>query len=134
MFFSIRHHNFARYLFITLTFAGLLSTGWFGIPLAPRYFMDSSTDIVAGLFTLFSALGTIWGIMAYREFTRSVETVIEARIAARKLDPMIGDYEYRSYNPITKKYAEIFFPLMKCADEWLPPRFLVPCQKAGLCP
>ena len=110
MFFSIRHHNFARYLFITLTFAGLLSTGWFGIPLAPRYFMDSSTDIVAGLFTLFSALGTIWGIMAYREFTRSVETVIEARIAARKLDPMIGDYEYRSYNPITKKYDEGFVP------------------------
>ena len=100
---SLRNHNIARYLFIILTFAGLLSTGWFGIPLAPRYFIDGSTDIVAGLFALFSALGAIWGIMAYREFTRSVDVIIEARMAARKLDPMIGDYEYRSYNPITKK-------------------------------
>ncbi|HKU48768.1 MAG TPA: hypothetical protein VJP79_02355, partial [Nitrososphaera sp.] len=110
LFFSIQNHNAARYLFITLTFAGLLSTGWFGIPLAPRYFLNSSTDIIAELFTLFSALGTIWGIMAYREFTRSIETVIEARMAARKLDPMVGDYEYRSYNPITKKYDEGFVP------------------------
>jgi tRNA G46 methylase TrmB len=93
-----------------MTFAGLLSTGWFGIPLAPRYFIDNSTDIIAGLFTLFSALGTIWGIMAYREFTRSIDTVIEARMAARKLDPMIGDYEYRSYNPITRNYDEGFVP------------------------
>jgi tRNA G46 methylase TrmB len=110
LFLSIRHHNIARYLFIILTFSGLLSTGWFGIPLAPRYFLDSSTDIVAGLFTLFSALGAIWGMMAYREFTRSIETVMEARMAARKLDPMIGDYEYRSYNPITKNYDEGFVP------------------------
>jgi tRNA G46 methylase TrmB len=108
--FSIRNHNTARYLFIILIFSGLLSTGWFGIPLAPRYFLNSATDIVAGLFTLFSALGTIWGIMAYREFTRSIETVIEARMAARKLDPMIGEYEYRSYNPITKNYDEGFVP------------------------
>lgn len=110
MFFSVRNHNIARYLFIILTFAGLLSTGWFGIPLAPRYFLDHAINIVYGLFTLFSALGTIWGIMAYREFTRSIDTVIEARMAARKLDPMIGDYEYRSYNPITKNYDEGFVP------------------------
>ena len=110
LFFSIRNHNTARYLFIILIFSGLLSTGWFGIPLAPRYFLDHTTNIVAGLFTLFSALGTIWGIMAYREFTRSIDTVIEARMAARKLDPMIGDYEYKSYNPITKNYDEGFVP------------------------
>ncbi|MGI0029419.1 MAG: hypothetical protein ACREAQ_06895, partial [Nitrososphaera sp.] len=107
---SIQHHTTARYLFITLTFAGLLSTGWFGIPLIPKYFINNSMDLVAGIYTLFSALGAIWGIMAYREFTKSLEMIIEARVAARKLDPMIGDYEYRSYNPITREYEDGFAP------------------------
>ena len=106
----MRYHNIARYLFITLAFAGLLSTGWFGIPLVPQYLVDDRIDIIAGIFTLFSALGTIWGVMAYREFTRSIEMVMEARMAARKLDPMIGEYEYRSYNPITKDYEVGFAP------------------------
>jgi tRNA G46 methylase TrmB len=110
LFFSIRHHNTARYLFITLAFAGLLSTGWFGIPLLPKYFTGSTIDIMAELFTLFSALGTIWGVMAYREFTRSIEIVIEARLAARKLDPLVGEYEYRSYDPTTRKYEAGFVP------------------------
>jgi tRNA G46 methylase TrmB len=110
LFFSIQHHNTARYLFITLAFAGLISTGWFGIPLLPKYFIGSTTDIVAELFTLFSALGTIWGVMAYREFTRSIEIVIEARLAARKLDPSVGEYEYRSYDPTTRKYEAGFVP------------------------
>jgi len=110
LFFSITYHNFARYLFITLAFAGLLSTGWFGIPLIPQYLISNEVDILSGIFTLFSSLGTIWGVMAYREFTKAVETVIEARMAARKLDPMIGDYEYKSYNPITKEYESGFVP------------------------
>src|SRR3712207_8191394 len=48
--------------------------------------------------------------MAYREFTKSMETVIEARLAARKLDSMIGEYEYKSYNPVTKEYESGFVP------------------------
>ena len=110
LFLSIQRHITARYFFVILTFAGLLSTGWFGIPLIPKYFVGQSTDLLAGTFTLFSALGTIWGIMAYREFTKSVDMILEARIAARKLDPMIGDYEYRSYNPITREYEAGFVP------------------------
>jgi len=110
LFFSIHYHNLARYLFITLAFAGLLSTGWFGIPLIPNYLIGSHTDILAGIFTLFSALGTIWGVMAYREFTKSIQLVMDARDAARRLDPMIGDYEYRSYNPVTKDYESGFVP------------------------
>ncbi|HEX2557638.1 MAG TPA: HD domain-containing protein [Nitrososphaera sp.] len=109
--FSLRYHNIARYLFITLAFAGLLSTGWFGIPLVPQYLVDNRVDILAGVFTLFSALGTIWGVMAYREFTRSIEMVIEARMAARKLDTMVGEYEYRSYNPVTRDYETGFAPV-----------------------
>ena len=101
-FFSLHYHNLARYLFITLAFAGLLSTGWFGIPLIPQYFVSDQINIVTGIFTLFSALGTIWGVMAYREFTKSIQLVIDARDAARRLDHMIGEYEYKSYNPVTR--------------------------------
>jgi Putative methyltransferase len=108
--FSMRYHNLARYLFVTLAFAGLLSTGWFGIPLIPQYLVDNEVDTLAGIFTLFSSLGTIWGVMAYQEFTKSIDTVMEARMAARKLDPMIGEYEYRSYNPVTKDYELGFVP------------------------
>jgi tRNA G46 methylase TrmB len=110
LFFSIHYHNLARYLFITLAFAGLLSTGWFGIPLIPNYLIGNELNILAGIFTLFSALGTIWGVMAYREFTKSIELVMDARDAARRLDPMIGEYEYRSYNPVTKDYESGFVP------------------------
>ncbi|MEO9363862.1 MAG: hypothetical protein ABI348_08175, partial [Nitrososphaera sp.] len=107
--FSLYYHDIARWLFILLLFSGLLSTGWFGIPLTPRYFIGS-VDAVSGIFTLFSALGTIWGIMAYREFTKSSSAVIEARLAARRLDPSIGDYEYKSYNPLTREYEDGFVP------------------------
>jgi tRNA G46 methylase TrmB len=95
---------------VTLAFAGLLSTGWFGIPLIPHYLVDNEVNTQAGIFTLFSTLGSIWGVMAYQEFTKSIETVMEARISARKLDPMIGEYEYRSYNPVTKDYESGFVP------------------------
>jgi tRNA G46 methylase TrmB len=107
---SLQYHDSARYLFILLIFAGLMSTGWFGIPLLPKYFVEPGTDIVAALFTLFSALGTIWGVMAYREFTESSSYIIEARLAARRLDPMVGEYEYKSYNPVTREYDEGFVP------------------------
>lgn len=110
LFFSIHYHNLARYLFITLAFAGLLSTGWFGIPLVPHYLVGDPVDLLSATFTIFSALGTIWGVMAYREFTKSVQVVIDARDAARRLDPMIGEYEYKSYNPVTKDYDSGFVP------------------------
>ena len=109
--FSLYYNDLARWLFITLTFTGILSTGWFGIPLAPRYFLYNEIDIIAGLFSLFSALGTIWGVMAYREFSRSADIIKATRELARKLDPMIGDYEYRSYNPETREYENGYVPL-----------------------
>jgi hypothetical protein len=95
---------------VTLAFAGLLSTGWFGIPLIPQYLVHNEVNILAGIFTLFSSLGTIWGVMAYQEFTKSIDIVMGARMAARNLDPMIGEYEYRSYNPVTKDYESGFVP------------------------
>ena len=108
--FSLHHHNLARYLFITLAFAGLLSTGWFGLLLIPEYFVSGEINILDGIFTLLSALGTIWGVMAYREFTKSIQLVMDARDAARRLDHMIGEYEYKSYNPVTRDYEAGFVP------------------------
>ena len=109
--FSLFYNDLARWLFITLAFTGILSTGWFGIPLVPSYFLHNEIDILSSLFTLFSALGTIWGVMAYREFTFSANLINDARDLARKLDPMIGNYQYRSYNPETKDYEKGYVPM-----------------------
>lgn len=109
--FSLLYNDLARWLFITLAFTGILSTGWFGIPLAPRYFLHNEVDILASLFTVFSALGTIWGVMAYREFTKSANLVQHTRDLAKKLDPMIGNYLYLSYNPETRDYESGYLPL-----------------------
>lgn len=109
--FSLYYNDLVRWLFITLAFLGIVSTGWFGIPLAPRYFLHAQIDIISGLSTLFSALGIIWGVMAYVEFTRSANLINEARDLSRRLDPLIGDYEYRSYNPETKEYEKGYVPL-----------------------
>jgi len=109
--FSLLYNDLARWLSITLVFVGMLSTGWFGIPLVPRYLTVNQIDVVAGLFTLTSALGSIWGIMAYQEFTKTGNLVKATRDLARKLDPMIGDYEYHSFNPETKEYEKGYVPL-----------------------
>jgi len=89
---------------MTLALTGILSTGWFGIPLIPKYFLYGKINIVSSLFALFSALGSVWGVMAYLQFTRSANNIMDARSLSKKLDPRIGDYEYSSYNPETKEY------------------------------
>lgn len=109
--FSLYYNDLARWFFITLTFLGLLATGWFGIPLVPTYFMTDQVDILTVVLTLVSVIGTIWGAMAYRELTRSAERVLSARYRAKQLDPHIGDYQYRSYNPETKEYEIGYIPL-----------------------
>jgi len=109
--FSLFYNDLARWLSITLAFTGMLSTGWFGIPLVPKYLLVHQIDVEAGGFTLLSALGSIWGIMAYQEFTKSGNLVNGARSLALKLDPMIGQYEYHSYNPETKEYDQGYVPL-----------------------
>ena len=109
--FSLYYNDLARWLFITLTFTGMIATGWFGIPLTPTYFTTNQVDIVAAILTLMSALGTIWGAMAYRELTRSAEKVLLAKYKAKVLDPQIGDYQYRSFNPETKQYETGYLPL-----------------------
>ena len=41
----------------------------------------------------------------------SANLVSEARDMSRRLDPLIGDYEYRSYNPQTREYEKGYVPL-----------------------
>ena len=96
---------------MTLALTSILSTGWFGIPLIPKYFLYGKINIVSSIFALFSALGSIWGVMAYLQFTRSANIIMDARGLSKKLDPLIGEYEYRSYNPETKEYEKGFIPL-----------------------
>jgi hypothetical protein len=109
--FSLYYNDLARWFFITLTFIGLLATGWFGIPLIPTYFTSDQVDILPAVLTVISVLVTIWGAMAYRELTRSAERVLSARARAKQLDPRIGDYQYRSYNPETRQYEIGYIPL-----------------------
>lgn len=109
--FSLLYNDLARWLFITLAFTGILSTGWFGIPLVPLYFLHNEIDLVSALVASFSALGTIWGAMAYREFAISATLINDARNSARRLDPMVGDYQYLSYNPETRDYEKGYVPM-----------------------
>jgi Putative methyltransferase len=109
--FSLYYYDLVRSLFVTLALTGILSTGWFGIPLAPRYFTDIPIDNLDMIFTILSALGSIWGVMAYREFTRTRDNVLLARDLCKKIDPNIGDHNYSTFNHKTKKYEQGYVPL-----------------------
>ena len=109
--FSLYYYDLVRSLFVTLAFTGILSTGWFGIPLAPRYFTDTPINNLDVIFAIFSSLGSIWGLMAYREFTKTRDNVLLVRELCKKVDPLIGDYDYSTFNPTTKKYEPGYVPL-----------------------
>ena len=109
--FSLYYYDLVRTLFVTLAFTGILSTGWFGIPLAPRYFTDVPINNLDIIFAIFSSLGSIWGIMAYREFTKTRDNILLVRDLCKKIDPLIGDYDYSTFNPITKKNELGYFPV-----------------------
>ncbi|MGD1837313.1 MAG: hypothetical protein ACPKPY_04560 [Nitrososphaeraceae archaeon] len=111
--------DLSRWLFLTLAFVSILSTGWFGIPLAPHYFTDQDIDPISIIFVISSILGCIWGLMAYREFTKSKNYVTTAKLLCKKMDPLIGQYNYKSFNPTTKKYEKGFVPLSP-VDFWDP--------------
>ena len=115
--FSLYYYDLVRTLFVTLAFTGILSTGWFGIPLAPKYFTDIPINNLDIIFAIFSSLGSIWGIMAYREFTKTRDNILLVRDLCKKIDPLIGDYNYSTFNPITKKYESGYF-LTGPTDFW----------------
>ncbi len=117
--FSLFYNDIARWFFLFLFFAGLFSCYVFGIQLALNYAIHNKFDLVYLSFTILSGLGTIWGLMAHREFTKSLDRVNNTRILACQINPRIGKYEYKSYNPETHEFEEGYIPFGPI-DFWDP--------------
>jgi len=96
--FSLFYNDIARWFFLFLFFGAMFSSYLFGIQLALNYAIHDKFDFVYFLLTLFSGLGTVWGIMAHREFTKSSDNVNNTRTLAYQINSQIGKYEYKSYN------------------------------------
>jgi hypothetical protein len=117
--FSLFYNDIARWFFLFLFFAGLFSCYVFGIQLALNYAVYDNFNLFYFTFTILSGLGTIWGIMAHREFTKSSDRVNNTRILACQINPRIGKYEYKSYNPETHEFEEGYIPFGPI-DFWDP--------------
>lgn len=117
--FSLFYNDIARWFFLFLFFAGMFSCYVFGIQFALSYAIHDKFDLFYFSFTILSGLGTIWGIMAHREFTKSTDRVNNTRTLACQINPRIGKYEYKSYNPETHEFEEGFIPFGPI-DFWDP--------------
>jgi hypothetical protein len=117
--FSLIYNDIARWFFLFLFFAGMFSSYVFGILLALNYALHEKFDLFYFIFTILSGLGTIWGIMAHREFTKSSDRVNNTRTLACQINPRIGKYEYKSYNPETHEFEDGYIPFGPI-DFWDP--------------
>lgn len=121
--FSLFYNDIARWFFLFLFFAGMFSCYVFGIQLALNYAIHYKFDFFYFSFTLLSGLGTIWGVMAHREFTKSTDRVNNTRILACEINPRIGNYEYKSYNPETHEFEDGYIPFGPI-DFWDPATYV----------
>ena len=117
--FSLFYNDVARSFFLFLFFGAMFSSYLFGIQLALNYPVDDEFDFVYFLLTLFSGLGTVWGVMAHREFTKSSDKVNNTRALAYQINSQIGKYEYKSYNPQTHEFEDGYIPFGPI-DFWDP--------------
>ena len=117
--FSLFYNDIARWFFLFLFFGAMFSSYLFGIQLALNYAIHDKFDFVYFLLTLFSGLGTVWGIMAHREFTKSSDKVNNTRALAYRINSQIGKYEYKSYNPETHEFEDGYIPFGPI-DFWDP--------------
>lgn len=108
--FNLSHYDYAAYFFISLSFVSMISTGIFAIPLFSDLFMNEKFDWNKNwsnlLFSITSALGCIWGLMAQTQFDSSTKLIRDTWYTSRKLDPLIGEYDYETLNPETNKSQE----------------------------
>ena len=104
--FSLLHYEYAKGFFITLSFISMISVGFFGIPLISNFFLDKDSDSIEMVFAVFSLLGCIWGFMAYNQFDKFTKLIKYTFSLSRKIDPMIGEYDYKTFNPETKQWEE----------------------------
>ncbi len=109
--FSLYFNEVARKFFIALAGICGLSAIFFGTGFFASYFSNHVVSFLYITFSVLSILGCIWGLMAFREFTISAQRVMRTRDLARKIDPGIGNYDYRSYNPETREFEEGYIPL-----------------------
>ena len=117
--FSLFYNDVARWFFLFLFFGAMFSSYLFGIQLALNYAIHDKFDFVYFLLTLFSGLGTVWGIMAHREFTKSSDKVKNTQTLAYRINHHIGKYEYKSYNPETHEFEDGYIPFGPI-DFWDP--------------
>jgi len=103
---SLLHYRYATGFFITLSFIFMIATGFFGIPLVSDFFSDKNSDSSQLIFAIFSLLGCVWGFMAYNQFDRVTKLVKKTWSLSHKLDPMIGEYDYKTFNPETRQWEE----------------------------
>ncbi|MER5175613.1 MAG: hypothetical protein ABJB73_07535 [Candidatus Nitrosocosmicus sp.] len=103
---SLLHHDHAKGFFIAVSFISMITTGFFGIPLISNFFLNKNIDSIHWIYTIFSLIGCIWGFMAYNQFDKFTKLVKNTWSLAHKLDPMIGEYDYKTFNPETKKWEE----------------------------
>ena len=103
---SLLHYDYAKGFFIAVSFISMITTGFFGIPLISKFFLNKNIDSIHLIYTIFSLLGCIWGFMAYNQFDKFTKLVKNTWSLAHKLDPMIGEYDYKTFNPETKQWEE----------------------------
>jgi hypothetical protein len=103
---SLLHYAYAKGFFIALSFGSMITSGFFGIPLISNFFLNKNIDLIYLIFAIFSLLGCIWGFMAYNQFDKVTKLVKYTWSLSRKLDPLIGEYDYKTFNPETKEWEE----------------------------
>lgn len=108
--FNLRHYDYAGIFFISLSFASMISTGIFAIPLISDFVLNEKFDWFEDwnnlLFSITSALGCIWGIMAHSQFEFVTKLIRNTWNSCRKLDPLIGEYDYKTLNPETNQMED----------------------------
>jgi tRNA G46 methylase TrmB len=90
----------------------MITTGIFAIPLVSDFFLDKEFDWNRNwtnvLFTITSALGCIWGLMAHSQFDINTKVIRNTWHLCRKLDPFIGEYDYATLNPETNQLEDVY--------------------------
>lgn len=108
--FNLSHYDYAGYFFLALSFTSMISTGIFAIPLFLDLFLNEKVDWTKDwtnlLFSITSALGCIWGLMAHTQFDFSTKLIRNTWHTCRRLDPLIGEYDYKTLNPETNQLEE----------------------------
>ncbi|WP_458720104.1 HD domain-containing protein [Candidatus Nitrosocosmicus sp. R] len=119
--FNLSYYDYASCFFISLSFVSMITTGIFAIPLVSDFFsekeFDWNRDWTNVLFTTTSMLGFIWGLMAHSQFDISTKMVRNTWHLCRKLDPFIGEYDDKTFNPETN-HLEDGYTYHSLVDFW----------------